>query len=185
MYEKQELDSKLLPELKEIARKLNIERLDKYHKQELIYKILDHQAINPSPETLEAEKARLQVVKRGRGRPPKSEPKKETPGPEKVREDNIPQKRGRKPKQRSEDTPSQTPKPSVHPHQPKNPEKPEKAQTNLPSSPPIHPMQALANAQQEIIKRKPVVVLASQKRQEKGPDEFLPEIGRASCRERV
>jgi transcription termination factor Rho len=46
MYDILELSKKLLPELKEIAKQLNIKRAESLKKQDLIYKILDQQAIN-------------------------------------------------------------------------------------------------------------------------------------------
>jgi transcription termination factor Rho len=49
MYDIIELNNKLVGELKEIAKNLNIPKYEALKKQELIYKILDHQAINPSP----------------------------------------------------------------------------------------------------------------------------------------
>jgi len=48
MYDILELNDKLLNELKEIARLMNIPNHDELRKQELIYKILDQQALNPS-----------------------------------------------------------------------------------------------------------------------------------------
>jgi len=56
MYDILSLDSKELDEIKEIAKQLNIPKPDKFTKQELIYKILDQQALNPSQELLEKEK---------------------------------------------------------------------------------------------------------------------------------
>jgi transcription termination factor Rho len=56
MYDILSLDSKELDEIKEIAKQLNIPKVDKLTKQELIYKILDQQALNPSPDILENEK---------------------------------------------------------------------------------------------------------------------------------
>ncbi|WP_321374754.1 transcription termination factor Rho [uncultured Draconibacterium sp.] len=50
MYDILELNKKLVPELKEIAKELKIKRVESYKKQDLIYKILDTQAV------LEAEK---------------------------------------------------------------------------------------------------------------------------------
>ncbi len=47
MYDINELSGKLLPELKEIAQKLNIKKLN-LKKQDLIYKILDEQAVKPN-----------------------------------------------------------------------------------------------------------------------------------------
>ncbi len=45
-----QLNEKLLPELKEIARKMNIENFENLKKQDLVYKILDHQALHPEIE---------------------------------------------------------------------------------------------------------------------------------------
>ena len=56
MYDIISLDSKELFDLKEIARQLNIPKLDKLTKQELIYKILDFQALNPPQDLIEQEK---------------------------------------------------------------------------------------------------------------------------------
>jgi transcription termination factor Rho len=48
MYDIIELNNKLVGELKEIAKNLNISKYEALKKQELIYKILDYQAINPN-----------------------------------------------------------------------------------------------------------------------------------------
>jgi len=64
MYDIIQLDSKLVADLKEIAKELNIPRYDKLNKQELIYKILDYQALNPTPEILAAEQAESKVSPR-------------------------------------------------------------------------------------------------------------------------
>jgi transcription termination factor Rho len=45
MYDILELSKKLLPELKEIAKELNIKKAESLKKQDLIYKILDQQAV--------------------------------------------------------------------------------------------------------------------------------------------
>ena len=45
MYDILELNKKLVPELRDIAKGLNIKRVESYKKQDLIYKILDTQAI--------------------------------------------------------------------------------------------------------------------------------------------
>jgi hypothetical protein len=57
MYDIIELNNKLLEELKDIARGLSIPKYDAMKKQDLIYQILDYQALNPSKEMLEKEKA--------------------------------------------------------------------------------------------------------------------------------
>jgi len=50
MYDILELNKKLLPELKDIAKQLDIKKFDALKKQDLIYKILDQQAINATTE---------------------------------------------------------------------------------------------------------------------------------------
>ncbi len=70
MYIKSELESKLASELKAIARQLNIPKADKLEKEEIIYKILDFQAANPTSEMLDQEKA---SAKPRRGRPRKNQ----------------------------------------------------------------------------------------------------------------
>lgn len=45
MYDIIELSKKLVPDLKEVAKELGIKRIDSYKKQDLIYKILDTQAV--------------------------------------------------------------------------------------------------------------------------------------------
>jgi len=60
MYDIIELNNKLLEELKDIARSLNIPKYDALKKQDLVYQILDYQALNPSKEMLEREKENRQ-----------------------------------------------------------------------------------------------------------------------------
>lgn len=50
MYDILELNKKLLPELREIAKNLKIKRVESYRKQDLIYMILDQQAIVEASE---------------------------------------------------------------------------------------------------------------------------------------
>jgi transcription termination factor Rho len=64
MYDIIELNGKLVAELKDIAKELNIEKIESLKKQDLIYKILDYQALNPSNEDLEKEKKEIKT--RGR-----------------------------------------------------------------------------------------------------------------------
>ena len=47
MYDILELNEKLVGELREIATSLNIENIEGLKKQDLVYKILDHQAAHP------------------------------------------------------------------------------------------------------------------------------------------
>lgn len=53
MYNKSQLDTKSLDDLKKIAQELKIPKLNKLTEKDLIYKILDHQAANPSKEETE------------------------------------------------------------------------------------------------------------------------------------
>lgn len=51
MYDILELNKKLVSELRDIAKELQIKKVDSLKKQDLIYKILDQQAINATSET--------------------------------------------------------------------------------------------------------------------------------------
>jgi transcription termination factor Rho len=44
MYDKSQLEEMLLPDLRDLAKSLNIRKSDSLKKQELVYQILDHQA---------------------------------------------------------------------------------------------------------------------------------------------
>ncbi|MEA3461095.1 MAG: Rho termination factor N-terminal domain-containing protein, partial [Bacteroidota bacterium] len=68
MYDILELNKKLLAELRDIAKELKIKRVESFKKQDLIYKILDTQAIVVS-ENKAAKKES----------PRKESPKKERP----------------------------------------------------------------------------------------------------------
>lgn len=74
MYDILSLNEKTLQELKDISKELGLKKTDRLGKQDLIYKILDHQALNPSPEILEREKSRTAIRGRkvqGQGGPAK------------------------------------------------------------------------------------------------------------------
>lgn len=57
MYDIVELNSKLLTELRDIAKELNIRKVESYKKQDLIYKILDAQALNPASKKATTKKS--------------------------------------------------------------------------------------------------------------------------------
>jgi transcription termination factor Rho len=89
MFDIIQLNEKLLPELKDIARKMNIDNFDSLKKQDLVYKILDHQALNPEidfaglgidlparPETIKKER-----VKREPKEKPEAKPRAEAKEP--------------------------------------------------------------------------------------------------------
>lgn len=73
MYDILELNDKLLADLRQIAKTLNIKRIESFKKQELIYKILDQQALlpqkevgagdNKQPEEADGQKERKQRVR--------------------------------------------------------------------------------------------------------------------------
>ncbi len=65
MYDILQLNDMLLPELLDVAEQLNIANAKKLDKQEMIYKILDHQAIKESAATEEAK-----PIKKARTRKP-------------------------------------------------------------------------------------------------------------------
>ena len=74
MYDIIELNGKLVPELREIAKKLNFKKFEALKKQDLIYKILDHQALNPSEDILEKEKS--EKISKGRRKRIRHQPEK-------------------------------------------------------------------------------------------------------------
>ena len=55
MYDIEKLNNKKVAELREIAEKLNIQKVDKLKKQEIVYKILDEQAMHPKKEESETK----------------------------------------------------------------------------------------------------------------------------------
>lgn len=71
MYDIVELNSKLLTELREIAKGLDIKKVESYKKQDLIYRILDAQALNPPSGQ---EKREEKKPERRPGRPRKRIP---------------------------------------------------------------------------------------------------------------
>lgn len=101
MYDIIELNSKLVSDLREIAKELKIPKHDKLLKQDLIYKILDYQALNPSAETLAKENEEKTTKKKRRGRPRKSET--ENTSSNKNEEDQGDRRRGRPRKEEQED----------------------------------------------------------------------------------
>jgi len=87
MYNIISLDGMELSEIREIARKLNIPKVDRLDKQELIYKILDFQALNPPQEVLDTEKRENKKDFRLHRRP--GRPRKEEPRPKPVQDRQV------------------------------------------------------------------------------------------------
>ncbi len=73
MHDILELNIKLLLDLRQIAKDMGIRRVESYKKQDLIYKILDEQAIQASGRKTQTSKPAepVKTEKRRRGRPPK------------------------------------------------------------------------------------------------------------------
>lgn len=76
MYDIIELNGKLLTELREIAKALNITKINNLKKQDLIYKILDQQALNPV-STSKADNQKPSQPAKGKRTRIDSKPKKE------------------------------------------------------------------------------------------------------------
>ena len=90
MYDILDLNSKKVAELREIADKLKINKVDKLKKQDLVYKILDEQAMNPptkelknnsSEEKVDSEKPKRRPQNTNSNHKPSTEEsiKKDTP----------------------------------------------------------------------------------------------------------
>ena len=71
MYDIIDLNSKLVADLRQIAKDLNIPKTDKLLKKDLVYKILDYQALNPTTEMLKKE-SQSQTARHSRSRKPES-----------------------------------------------------------------------------------------------------------------
>jgi transcription termination factor Rho len=67
MYDILELNKKLVPELREIAKELKIKKAESFKKQELIYKILDQQAIVASEMKSTEKKTHRNRIKKSDG----------------------------------------------------------------------------------------------------------------------
>lgn len=78
MYDIHALNEKMLPELREIARELGITELDGLGKQDLIYRILDKQAMMPSADDSENE-PKTKRGRKGRSKKPESQAISESP----------------------------------------------------------------------------------------------------------
>jgi len=121
MYDIVELNSKKVAELKQIANDLKIPKIDKLLKKDLVYKILDFQALNPTQEMLASETRREKSPTQRRK---KSQPSSEKPSsektPTKAGNDSTSEKqksRGPRLRKRVSDTPKreQQEKPALSP----------------------------------------------------------------------
>jgi transcription termination factor Rho len=85
MYNIEELEVRLLSELKEIAEQLGVPNVKKLQKKELIYKILDHQAILPENKLPEKKQTMTTEKSDDSLKDPKSDPKKRS----RVKRENV------------------------------------------------------------------------------------------------
>ncbi len=109
MYDILQLNEMLVPDLKEIADKLNIKDYRKLDKQDLIYKILDEQAVNPNKvKSLKGEKT--------------EDPTSMSKAPSKGKDN---ERRTRKPRVTKDDTNKETPAAEATEEAPKEAAKPE------------------------------------------------------------
>jgi transcription termination factor Rho len=82
MYDILELSKKLLPELREIGKELNIKRIESFKKQDLIYVILDTQAIRDSVIKVPEKKA--PHPEKSTPKPPKEKVEMKPPSEKKI-----------------------------------------------------------------------------------------------------
>ncbi|MEE4176213.1 MAG: transcription termination factor Rho [Bacteroides sp.] len=105
MYDIVALNSKLLTELREIAKELKIKRVESYKKQDLIYKILDAQAVIPSGEPPQEDKKPGNSGQRPRKRIPAGSSTAERREEKDKREQREPKEKAEKPEQRDKQPP--------------------------------------------------------------------------------
>ncbi|OYT17758.1 MAG: transcription termination factor Rho [Bacteroidetes bacterium 4572_77] len=159
MYDIIELSSKKVIDLKAIAKELQIPKSEKLLKQDLIYKILDHQALNPSPEVLKQEKNEVKSTRKFRKKTSNSsdeakqkvnvpQDKKETP-----KEDKAPKKKAT-PKKEQTPKGEQKAKKEDKPEDKKAPKKAPKENKKL-NKKPSPPKGNTKNTPKEITKETP------------------------------
>ncbi|SHJ00460.1 transcription termination factor Rho [Tangfeifania diversioriginum] len=97
MYDILELNKKLVPELREIAKELKIKRVESYKKQDLIYKILDTQAVQEA-EKKEQKSTSKEQNKEDRPRKGFLRKKQDNSQQQDNQQDDQQQRRGRRPR---------------------------------------------------------------------------------------
>ena len=108
MFNKAELDEKSFEDLLEIAKSLGLEKVKRLEKTDLIYKILDQQALKISTRELPAPEAQPVAEKRRRGRPAKEKPAEvEDVKPAKEKKQKVAPKEAKS--QQNQDTPQKSP----------------------------------------------------------------------------
>lgn len=142
MYDILELNKKLLTDLRDVAKELNIKRVESYKKQDLIYKILDQQAIvaseaktlrkvtsdqNRKSRSDDAVEQQSPPQHKRRGRPKKLEKTNPTGQVGKTVQDDKPEQPAKteqtsKPEHSGKTDQPRKPEPNRKPEQPRKPE---------------------------------------------------------------
>jgi transcription termination factor Rho len=107
MYDIIELNGKLLTELKQIAKDLDISKTNNLKKQDLIYKILDHQALNPPEKADRKGRPETSADENGSGFDPRNQNRnrRRRLSPEPVKEKLASSNIGGKPSVEAKSTP--------------------------------------------------------------------------------
>lgn len=91
MYDILQLNDMLVPQLREVAEKIGLKSFKRLSKQELIYKILDQQAVSQGKiEAVKEEKVKPAPKRRGRPKKQESDKPKETAKAETPKEEKAP-----------------------------------------------------------------------------------------------
>ncbi|GAA4851695.1 transcription termination factor Rho [Algivirga pacifica] len=118
MYTIEELEIRLLSELKTIAKELGVKSYSGLSKKELIYKILDQQAINPDRKTESKQETSDSTVTLSKRDTAKSDSK----GSPRVKRENVAKATEEQKPKATTSTPKE-PQPKAQPQQPKKPRK--------------------------------------------------------------
>jgi transcription termination factor Rho len=143
MYDILELNKKLVPELREIAKELNIKRVESLKKQDLIYRILDQQAIINSEKGAEKNKPAMKGPGQGgarrRGRPPSKHMQKNEMPQSREKQVPVENRPNRPPEPQFRAGNDQAPEKTTPPHTEKQDNQPAAANNPNPDhSSPVH-----------------------------------------------
>ncbi len=110
MYKIEELNVLLLSELREIAEKLGLKGIGKVNKKDLIYRILDQQALVPEEKIIKPAPAPKQEERKERSNPTADKPERKKRQPRPKRENVAPKNEGEETKEKTKE-PKTTPPP--------------------------------------------------------------------------
>ena len=89
MYDILDLNGKKVAELREIAEKLNISKAEKLKKQDLVYKILDEQALIPSKNENKSNSPKFKADKENKSQRKASKQQKPSRNIKKLHHDDM------------------------------------------------------------------------------------------------